>query len=159
MVSYKEVTGDLTDIPFTNPHIADVIVHGCNCFCVMRRGIAPRMDERFGCNNPEKYPAEHPLRKGEINKLGTIEWTTFKGVQVVNAYTQYHYNWPSIYGIPLDYDALRMCMRKINVEFQGARIALPKIGAGVAGGDWTRIKDIIATELSDCHVIIVNYNR
>jgi O-acetyl-ADP-ribose deacetylase (regulator of RNase III) len=36
---------------------------------------------------------------------------------------------------------------------------MPKIGAGLAGGDWNRIKKIIQTELKDCKVTIVIYNK
>lgn len=136
----------------------DVIVHGCNCFCTMRRGVAPQMARAFHCDS---FPMEAPIHKGDINKLGTIDYKSFplnnRTLQVVNAYTQYHYNWNSKYGIPLDYDALRMCMRKIGMEFQGARVGLPKIGAGVAGGDWGIIENIIQDELQNCNITIINY--
>jgi len=59
----------------------------------------------------------------------------------------------------LDYDALRMCMRKINHEFPGRKIGLPKIGCGLAGGDWNIVQGIIEDELHDCDVTIVNYKR
>jgi O-acetyl-ADP-ribose deacetylase (regulator of RNase III) len=48
-------------------------------------------------------------------------------------------------------------MRKINMEFAGKRIGMPKIGAGLAGGNWNRIEHIINTELKDCKVTVVNY--
>lgn len=137
----------------------NVIAHGCNCFCTMRRGIAPQMAQAF---EVDKYPLENKINKGDINKLGCIEWEPkptedIHDVNVVNAYTQYHYNWPSPYEIPLDYDALRMCMRKINMEFSGSHVGLPKIGCGVAGGNWDRVEQIIKEELKDCRVTIVSY--
>ena len=39
--------------------------------------------------------------------------------------------------------------------FSGKHIGLPKIGAGLAGGDWNIIKKIIQTELKDCKVTVV----
>jgi O-acetyl-ADP-ribose deacetylase (regulator of RNase III) len=48
-------------------------------------------------------------------------------------------------------------MRKLNSEFAGKHIGMPKIGAGLAGGNWNRIETIIETELRDCKVTIVNY--
>jgi O-acetyl-ADP-ribose deacetylase (regulator of RNase III) len=48
-------------------------------------------------------------------------------------------------------------MRKINHTFKGKHIGLPKIGAGLAGGDWNRIKTIIQTELKDMKVSVVIY--
>lgn len=56
---------------------------------------------------------------------------------------------------PIDYEALTLCMRKMNITFRGKRIGLPKIGAGLAGGDWNKIKNIIKTELKDCKVTVV----
>jgi O-acetyl-ADP-ribose deacetylase (regulator of RNase III) len=80
-----------------------------------------------------------------------------KDLIVVNAYTQYNYGANHKDGVakPVDYEAITMCMRKMNVAFKGKHIGLPKIGAGLAGGDWDRIKKIIQTELIDCKVTIV----
>jgi O-acetyl-ADP-ribose deacetylase (regulator of RNase III) len=50
-------------------------------------------------------------------------------------------------------------MRKINSIFSGKHIGLPQIGAGLAGGDWNKIKKIIQDELKDCKVTIVIYKK
>lgn len=155
---YKEVLGDL--IAMTKKGGFDVVVHGCNCFCTMGAGIAPLMAEAFGCDN---FIMEADEYKGDINKLGSIDYEKVKvslvitDVFVVNAYTQYGFgrNHESGSDIPLDYDALRLCMRKINHIFKGSEVGLPKIGAGLGGGDWELIKQIIQQELVDCNVTVV----
>lgn len=159
--SYKEVNGDL--IKLTKDGHFDVITHGCNCFCTMGAGIAPQMAKHFGCNN---YPLEKIICKGDINKLGCIEFepkSVNDGnniVNVVNAYTQYYYGKPSPgCNIPLDYLALKMCFRKMNHIFKGSHIGLPQIGCGLAGGDWTIVKDMIQEEFKDCKVTVVIYNK
>ena len=48
-------------------------------------------------------------------------------------------------------------MRKINHNYRNKRIGLPLIGAGLAGGDWNRIKKIIEKELCDMDVTIVHF--
>jgi O-acetyl-ADP-ribose deacetylase (regulator of RNase III) len=48
-------------------------------------------------------------------------------------------------------------MKKINMVFCEKHIGMPKIGSGLAGGDWDRIEHIISVELRDCQVTIVNY--
>lgn len=151
---YKEIEGNL--ITLTKQGEFDVITHGCNCMCNMGAGIAPQMDKAFGCS---MYPLEHPNTLGDMNKLGQIEHRVFtvsngKPVHVVNSYSQYS---PSVKLKPLDYEALTLCLRKINYTFKGKHIGLPKIGAGLAGGDWDRIKEIIQTELKDCDVTVVIY--
>lgn len=151
-MKYTEVTGDLIELAKLG-HF-DVIVHGCNCFCNMEAGIAPKMARAFGCN---LYPLEDINTRGDMNKLGQIDFgnqlvTINKKLTIVNAYSQYS---PRIQLNPLDYDALTLCMRKINHTFKGTHIGLPQIGAGLAGGEWIRIKQIIQTELKDMDVTVV----
>lgn len=183
MGTYKEVEGNL--ITLAQQGIFDVISHGCNCQNTMGAGIAPQMAKAFAC---DVFPKESPEYKGDINKLGTIDYLTqtrsggtsefdiFEfDLTVVNSYTQYHYGRNHKDGVlvPVDYDAITMCMRKMNHIFRGKKIGLPKIGSGLAGGIWsidelsmhdqnTRrdlpnkdIRTIIQEELKDCDVTIV----
>ena len=90
------------------------------------------------------------------NKLAPGQHVIGPILTVVNSYTQ---NRPGIRFKPLDYEALTLCMRKINHQFKGKHIGMPKIGAGLAGGDWERIKEIIKTELIDCKVTVVIYDK
>lgn len=152
MSSYKEVEGCLIEKSLNGEF--DVIAHGCNCFCLQKAGIAAKMSETF---NTDKYELEAPVYRGYINKLGQIYFRSVSlddgQVTVVNAYTQYK---P---GANLDYSALELCLTKINHTFSGQHIGLPKIGAGIAGGDWNFIKTIIQTTLVDCSVTIVNFKK
>jgi len=161
--NYFEIEGDL--IGLAKAGFFDVIAHGCNCFCIMGAGIAPQMADNFNCH---KYRLEEPQHRGDINKLGCIEAKPFsvrldavryKEVMVVNAYTQYTLgkNHKGGVAIPLDYEALTLCMRKINHLFKGFHVGLPQIGCGLAGGDWERVKKIIQEELTSCKVTIVIY--
>jgi len=166
-MSYQEIKGDL--ITLAKQGNFDVIAHGCNCFCTMKSGIAVQMAKEFGC---DKYGLETTIHKGSINKLGCIDYMNCllkhdkvyakniptmyneNGLTVVNAYTQYNYG--SDKG-NVDYDALRLCMRKINHVFKGNHIGLPQIGCGLAGGDWEIVKKIIQDEFADCNVTVVIY--
>jgi O-acetyl-ADP-ribose deacetylase (regulator of RNase III) len=153
-MSYREIDGDLIEL--TRQGEFDVITHGCNCFSNMGAGIAPKIARAF---RADSYPMERQETSGNINKLGQIEYKNFgispeKSVTVVNSYTQYV---PNARMRPLDYEALTLCMRKINHTFPGKKIGLPKIGAGLAGGDWERIRTIIQNELSEMDIIVVNY--
>lgn len=155
---YQEIDGDL--ITLAKEGKFDVIAHGCNCHSTMGAGIAPQMAKAFGCDLFEME------RIGsDVNKLGNIDYQYMfadeKKLAVVNAYTQYNYGRNHADGDakPLSYEALTLCMKKINVLFAGKHIGLPKIGAGLAGGDWERIKFIIQRELQDCQVTIVNYKK
>jgi O-acetyl-ADP-ribose deacetylase (regulator of RNase III) len=132
------------------------------------------MSQTFRTNT---FRMESPHWKGDYNKLGTIDFarqvidthnkcvataiepgdrTGYKDLYVVNAYTQYRPGAATKpYSIPLDYDALRMCMRKLNHEFKGLKVGLCKIGCGLAGGDWKIASEIIKQELVDCDVEVL----
>lgn len=160
---YKEIEGNLITMALNGAF--DVIAHGCNCFCIMGAGLAPQMAKAFGC---DKFELENEMYKGDINKLGAIDWAFFQvseglvkkvtgihvyNLEVVNCYTQYQ---P---GANIDYEALTLCLRKMNHEFQGAHIGLPQIGCGIAEGDWNTVNQIIQDELKDCNITVVIFNR
>jgi O-acetyl-ADP-ribose deacetylase (regulator of RNase III) len=170
-MNYQEIEGDL--IALAKHGKFDVITHGCNCLSNMGAGIAPQMAKAFDVDKFQ-MEAEGP----SILKLGNIDYETFvlgenavwslagfknnqnePTLSVVNSYTQFKYGKNHTDGVskPLDYEALTLCMRKINHTFKGKHIGLPKIGAGLAGGDWNRIKKIIQTELKDMKVSVVIY--
>lgn len=142
----KFVYGDLLVLTL-NGHF-DVIVHGCNCFCVMGAGIASGVRRVF----PGAYAADLETTRGDISKLGTFSSAVHGNVTVVNAYTQYYYGGMRVY---VDYDALRRVMRSIKNTFTGKRIGMPLIGSGLAGGSWDIICNIIESELEDEDVTIV----
>jgi O-acetyl-ADP-ribose deacetylase (regulator of RNase III) len=162
----KVIMGDM--IALAQGGRFDVVAHCCNCFCTMKKGIAPMMHNAFGCNDPEVFPMENDYYKGDMRKLGQIQakvrqrlgWDSEQefdqNITVVNMYGQYHYWDPSPHGIPLDYEALTICLRKLNHLYKGKHIALPgMIGCNNAGGDPLKVYNIIAKELKDCDVSIV----
>lgn len=189
MGTYREEDGDLI-MKALNEEF-DVILHGVNCFCTQGSGLAPLMVKAFGT---DKFPMEGEEYRGDVNKLGCIDYQTggvvknkFKWAKsnniflgmlaVVNCYSQYSIGQNTLSGSPvaLDYEALTMCLRKINSVFKGMIIGVPAIGCGLAGGIWDinqlspdadfdfndtcfkDVKTIIQTELRDCNVVYVNY--
>lgn len=86
--------------------------------------------------------------------MGSCSYADLGDLIVVNAYTQFDYQGA---GVKVDYDAVRSCMRWIGKKFSGKRIGLPKIGAGLAGGDWDLIQSIIEEELSSEDVTLIEY--
>lgn len=158
----KEFHGDLLD--FARDGYFDVIIHGCNCFCKMGSGIAKQIKEEY----PEAYqadcdwqdpnnPVEGKMEIGNINKLGNFTYANTKdGFRIINAYTQYEYG---SHLRPLDYEAITLALRKVNAQYRSQSVGLPMIGAGLAGGDWVRIKKIIERELKDMPVTIVYYKK
>lgn len=146
----KTIQGDLIEMAMQGRF--DVIVHGCNCFCSMGGGIARTIRAVF----PAALEADCQTVSGDKDKLGTTTTAvcpTHSGtVTVVNAYTQYDYAGP---GVLVDYDALTRCLQWVAQTYPDQRIGLPKIGAGLAGGNWPQIQQIIETTLAHTDYTVV----
>lgn len=163
MGTYKEVDGDL--IKLAQQGEFEVIGHGCNTFLAMGSGIAPQIARAF----PAAEEADNQTLRGDVNKLGNFTYAECMTddkqlLYVVNIYSQYKPGspGPGRYDIPLDYDALVLALRKINfmmVEEELQTIGLPRIGCGLAGGNWEVVQAIIQEELCDVDVTIVNYKQ
>lgn len=143
----KIVEGDL--IEMAKHGYFDVIVHGCNCFNTMGGGIARTVRDNF----PDAYRADQRTKKGDINKLGTCSVGKYNdgdriSLFIINAYTQFKY-WKDNSDDPktplVDYEALRACFEDVKEHLggRGLRFGIPKIGAGLALGNWDIISGII----------------
>ena len=150
----KIINGDITLLA----NNFDIIIHGCNCFNTMGAGVAKAIRKKF----PLAYKTDCLTIKGDKSKLGTISYCRLnennKELIIVNAYTQYHY-WSKNNDILLDYNALRNAFKLIKKEFglQNKKIAFPKIGAGLARGNWEKIEKIIKEELINENITLIIY--
>ena len=150
----RKIKGDLIELAIDGEF--DLIIHGCNCFCTMGAGIAKTIKQKF----PEAYKADLKTEKGNESKLGTISFAeseTYNGkLIIVNGYTQF--NWRGT-GKKADYDAIRKVFGIVKEKFSGLRIGYPAIGAGLAGGNWNIISDIIDQELEGENHTFVEYGK
>ena len=148
----KRIKGDLIQLAKAGEF--DLIVHGCNCFCTMGAGIALQIQTHF----PQALEADLNTVNGDKSKLGDYSHARVKtesgNLVIVNGYTQYHYSGA---GVLADYQAIERLFSKIKTDFSGLRMGYPKIGAGLAGGDFNRIEAIIDTALAGENHTLVEY--
>jgi O-acetyl-ADP-ribose deacetylase (regulator of RNase III) len=137
------IQGDLIELATAGAF--DVIIQGCNCQCRMARGIALTIKQQF----PEAYTADCQTTIGDRSKLGNFTTVQIDrdgfNFTIVNGYTQFHWQGD---GVLADYEAIRSVFRQVQQQFSGKRIGYPKIGAGLARGDWSIIAAIIEEELA-----------
>jgi O-acetyl-ADP-ribose deacetylase (regulator of RNase III) len=145
----KHINGDLVK----DADQYEVILHGCNCFCTMGKGVALQIKLKY----PEAYEVDCRTKKGSEIKLGTVSYTTNTTPIIVNCYTQFKYGAYKTGGQDLDYSAVLKCMREVKRLFSGKKIGMSKIGSSLGGGDWNITKKIIESILGDEDVTIVNY--
>lgn len=85
----KVVKGNIFDLAEQGKF--DVVVHGCNCFCTMGKGIAKEVKTRY----PWVYEVDLKTHKGDSDKLGTFSEggviSKTGEFVIINAYTQFHY--------------------------------------------------------------------
>lgn len=150
-MAYKIIKGDLLDL-FDNGEF-DIIIHGCNCFHAMASGIAGQIAKKY----PTAVWTDKQTVKGNVNKLSSYTYClpyADKGSNrgIINLYTQYH---P---GKDLNLPALDLGFYKLSKGLgKNLKIGIPKIGAGVAGGDWDIIESIIKGHMKDHNVALVEY--
>jgi len=145
----KFVRGDLLKTPL------DVIAHGCNCQQNMGAGIAKYISQFY----PEVRRADrHFVPQKAKDRLGLIDVVPVHTVPqngikyVANCYTQLNIG----RGVQISYRAIRDCMRSLNelALIHDLSLALPKIGAGLGGGNWETIREIMEEEFNQRTVTV-----
>ena len=159
------ITGDIIKLAESGKF--DYILQGCNCFHTMGSGLAGQLVKKY----PLVLAADKTTVYGDREKLGT--WTSTRILSnhfqftIVNVYTQF------FFGMGTDvfeYDCFDEFLKNFGeylktgiIRDRKIRVAFPKIGAGLAGGDWARILQSISnfsvstSEFVD--VTIVNYEN
>lgn len=128
------------------------VAHGCNCFHTMGSGVAGQLAKAY----PPILAIDKTTYLGDAAKLGTFTQATGNNDQICyNLYTQYE---P---GPNLDYGALVNCMIELNHTAKGLlfkpRIYIPRIGCGIAGGEWDKVYQLVNLFTPDINLVVVDY--
>ena len=137
MIDY--IKGDLLSVK------EGIIVHGCNSHGIMGAGVALAIKT--------KYPAAYYMsgyRLSEERKLGEIYWWDNEPLYIANAITQKDFgrdgnryvNYSAI--AKAFYEVFEFAKHKMHKKILD--VHFPMIGAGLGGGDWEIIEQII----NDC---------
>jgi len=130
-----EVNGNLFNALKRDGVVA--IAHQVNCQGVMGAGLAKQIKVEY----PEVYNQYKKAYYKTSDLLGKVQPVSLSnGKAVINMFAQFDYGRDKVY---TDYDAFKTCLIKIRDHINGA-VAIPKgIGCGLAGGDWSKVMDII----------------
>lgn len=155
MIKYK--LGDVTNPEVTKPTI---IVHCCNDIGVMGGGVAAALRNKW----PRvyvQYENWYHAHKGFGRKqlvLGQVQYVAVEtNLWVCNLIGQRDVQ--SYEGLPpIRYEAIREGLRRISTFLKESNktfeIVMPRIGAGLAGGEWGKISAIVNEELKDLDVVV-----
>lgn len=141
-MSIKIIEGDLVKSYLNNE--LDAYAHQCNCFCTMKRGIAPLLVKA----NPEVLIVDKLTETGDRNKLGGFTKASTENKPLIyNVYGQYHWSkYKEVDNINTNYNALYQGLVAVREDLHAYQyyheldgqmtLGLPLIGCGLAGGDW-----------------------
>ena len=129
-----------------------VIVHGCNAQGVMGSGVALAIRNKY----PEAAKKYFKMKEDGRMQLGCCTFCRQDdGKMVINAITQEFYG-RNPHVVYVSYAAIAHVFKNINEWaklYSKKAIAIPKIGAGLANGDWGIIEKIIEEECTDVQVV------
>lgn len=150
----KYVKGDAT-VPQTGAH--RMIVHICNVDGGWGAGFVLALSKRW------KKPEEEYRRwyRNQTNfKFGEVQEITVQSdISVVNMLAM-SYDKAGPDGIPVRYDALKNCLKKVATlaKENNSSIHMPRIGCGLGGASWEMVEKIIIEELVSKGVNVTIYD-
>lgn len=116
------------------------LAHGCNSKGKMGKGIALEIKNRFNFAYLDYVKSDR--------ELGTVVRSHSLSCVIYNCITQQNYgNNPNIQYV--SYEAIEKCVDFISKDLEWhqnpdlVRVAMPKIGSSLGGGDWNIISEII----------------
>lgn len=138
----------------------DVLVHGVNCQGKMNSGIAKQIRENYPRVFKEylKYCEDNKPDYTYMNELsdmlGNVQYVrnVRSGGHIFNAFTQEKYGYDGFRFC--SYDAIDQVMNIISTDGIEGKIGMPKIGAGLGGGNWKVIEAIISSHFIDRDVYV-----
>ncbi|WP_407569017.1 Appr-1-p processing protein [Deinococcus altitudinis] len=129
-----------------------ILVHVCNDIGAWGRGFVLGLSQRFP--EPERlYKAWVAGQEDTPFELGQVQFVAVSpDLSVANLIGQHDIarKGRQAEAPPVRYEAIREGLARVRNEAQQQRasVHMPRIGAGLAGGDWAVIETIIEEELS-----------
>lgn len=132
---------------------AKILAHGVNCSGAFGSGVAGQISK--------KYPFVREMYFNKYNsfkpwKLGEVQIVDIGGQLIANCATQQNFgSEPGV--IYCSYEAIEKCLRELlalAIEFDIRDIAIPKIGCGLAGGDWNVVEKICKDVFLNSEVLL-----
>lgn len=136
---------------------ANVIAHGCNCVGGYGAGIAYEVAQRYPKAKESyltKYRSDDGWKLGDVQLVNVAE-----NSYIANCATQFHFMPRNV--IHADYPAINSVFKKLynHCKANNLSIAIPLIGAGLAGGDWNIIYGIIKDIFVDWDITIYEFEK
>ncbi len=138
---------------------AKIICHVCNDIGGWGRGFVLAVSRRW--KEPEvEYRKWHAAGTAGEFSLGAVQFVQVEPyIWVANMIGQRGVNTGSS-GPPIRYEAIAACLQQVAVKSWelGASVHMPRIGCGLAGGDWSKIEPLIEEHLVGSGIPVTVYD-
>jgi O-acetyl-ADP-ribose deacetylase (regulator of RNase III) len=136
-----------------------IICHICNDIGGWGKGFVLAISRRW--KEPEEaYRSRHAEGKKGGFELGAVQFVQVEPyIWVANMIGQRGLKRGSS-GPPIRYEAVGKCLDQVGTKALelGASVHMPRIGCGLAGGEWSRIEPLIQQYLCDRGVSVTVYD-
>ena len=154
----KYIKGDATE-PLIIGDKYSVICHCCNALGAWGKGFVVPLGKKYPIAK-EKYLELIKASKPE-DRLGSVSFARASDKIIVANIIGQYYTYPRDGKIPLDYEALEKGFKFIIEIFKMHKmpftVHMPKIGCGLAGGDWNRVEEIIKNTFISSNIEVYVY--
>ena len=134
-----------------------IICHICNDYGAWGAGFVLALSKRW--TYPEHfYRARHNYPLGQVDILSVDTSNGMENEILVANMIAQHGLHPNAEGVPpIRYDALAIALKHVSkvAEDLGATLHMPRIGCGLAGGEWSNVQQIIEDNV---HVDVTVYD-
>jgi len=136
-----------------------IICHVCNDIGGWGKGFVLAISHRW--KQPEaKYRAWHAMGKRGGFGLGIVQFIQVEpSIWVANMVGQRGIKRGST-GPPIRYEAVATCLQHVAVKARelGASVHMPRIGCGLAGGEWSKVEPLIQEHLCGANIAVTVYD-
>lgn len=146
------IKGDATK-PIGEGH--KIIAHVCNDIGKWGKGFVLAISKKW--KKPElEYKELFDTYKIALGSI--FEYQVEDDISVVNMIAQNGIQ-SNINPIPLNYEMLELCLDKLVVIAikSNSSIHMPKIGCGLAGGEWSKVEKLILNKLCNKNIDVYVY--
>jgi O-acetyl-ADP-ribose deacetylase (regulator of RNase III) len=133
----KYLTSDITETEL------EYIAHGVNCQNTMKSGVALALFTKWSDVKTEyhKYfEKSYNHGKQPYEYLGSVQKVEVENKTIFNLFTQETYGYDGVRRV--NYSAVASTIKNLR-NYGVKRLAIPKIGCGLAGGNWTFMEQLI----------------
>jgi O-acetyl-ADP-ribose deacetylase (regulator of RNase III) len=130
-----------TELPF--------IAHGVNCRNRMGSGVAKVLYEAYPKVKTSYHNFASMYEGNEFHLLGFVKPVYIGEVNktIFNCFTQLNYGYDGERYV--NYKAIADCFDYLTIKLEGKQLAIPRIGCGLAGGDWAFMEQLINDTVGD----------